>query len=177
MQDKKIVNIIRKMVILKLVKEIERDVFRPVTSVRQRKKSEFLWGIFTIYLQKMTLSTLSDPRSMQDACHSWTSQWNLLTVESLWLSGRASERGIRRSEVCSLMGTQIFFVPRSSKHLSLRNCRSHKSLILFYAEESHSFRRLFVGWHTGFSHRIYPNLDSVRKCILRNLSVCFHILR
>ena len=40
MQDKKIVNIIRKMVILKLVKEIEKDVFRPVTSVRQRKKSE-----------------------------------------------------------------------------------------------------------------------------------------
>ena len=42
-QDKKIVNIIWKMVILKLVKEIERDVFRPVTSVRQRKKSESPW--------------------------------------------------------------------------------------------------------------------------------------
>ena len=38
MQDKNIVNIIRKMVILKLVKEIEKDDFRPVTSVRQRKK-------------------------------------------------------------------------------------------------------------------------------------------
>ena len=38
MQEKKIVNIIRKMVILKLVKEIEKDDFRPVTSVRQRKK-------------------------------------------------------------------------------------------------------------------------------------------
>ena len=44
-------------------------------------------------------------------------------MESLWLSGRASERGIRKSEVRFLMGTQnFFFVPRSwqyEKHLSL----------------------------------------------------------
>ena len=31
-------------------------------------------------------------------------------MESLWLSGRASERGIRRSEVRFLMGTQNFFL-------------------------------------------------------------------
>ena len=46
-----------------------------------------------------------------------------LTVESSWLSGKASERGIRRSEVRSLMGTQNFlFVPRTwqdEKHFSL----------------------------------------------------------
>ena len=37
-----------------------------------------------------------------------------LNVESLWLSGRASERGIRKSEVRFFMGTQnVFFVPRS----------------------------------------------------------------
>ena len=34
--------------------------------------------------------------------------WTLLKVESLWLSGRASERGIRRSEVRFLMGLRIF---------------------------------------------------------------------
>ena len=35
-------------------------------------------------------------------------------VESLWLSGRASEHGIRMSEVRFPMGTQnLFFVPRS----------------------------------------------------------------
>ena len=34
--------------------------------------------------------------------------------ESLWLSGRVSKRGNRRSEVPFLMGTQnFFFVPRS----------------------------------------------------------------
>ena len=42
-------------------------------------------------------------------------------VESLWFSGRASERGIRRSEVRFQKGTQNFFlVPRSrqdEKHL------------------------------------------------------------
>ena len=43
-------------------------------------------------------------------------------VESLWFSGKASERGIRRSEVRFQKGTQnFFFVPRSrqdEKHLS-----------------------------------------------------------
>ena len=43
---------------------------------------------------------------------------------SPWLSGRASERGIQRSEVRFLMGTQNFFlcptlVTRRKKHLSL----------------------------------------------------------
>ena len=32
-------------------------------------------------------------------------------MESLWLSGRASERGIRRSEARFLVGTQNFFCP------------------------------------------------------------------
>ena len=36
----------------------------------------------------------------------WTSQWTLLTVESLWLSDRASEHGIRGTEVRFFMGTQ-----------------------------------------------------------------------
>ena len=40
----------------------------------------------------------------------WTSQWTLLTVESLWLSDRASEHGIRGTEVRFLMGTQNFFL-------------------------------------------------------------------
>ena len=44
----------------------------------------------------------------------WTSQLTSLTVASLWLSGRASERGIRWFEVRFLMGTQnVFLVPRS----------------------------------------------------------------
>ena len=44
----------------------------------------------------------------------WTSYLTSLTVASLWLSGRASERGIRWSEVRFLMGTQnVFLVPRS----------------------------------------------------------------
>ena len=38
-----------------------------------------------------------------------SSTWLIPAVESLRLSGRASERGIRRSEVRFLMETQIFF--------------------------------------------------------------------
>ena len=47
----------------------------------------------------------------------------VLTIGSVWLSSRASERGIRRSEVRFLVGTQNFFVPtlvtRRKKNLSL----------------------------------------------------------
>ena len=53
-----------------------------------------------------------------------SSTWLIPAVESLRLSGRASERGIRRSEVRFLVETQIFFffIPCSwhdEKHLSL----------------------------------------------------------
>ena len=53
----------------------------------------------------------------------WVTLYRAQNLSSLWLSGRASERGIRKSEVRFLMGTQnFFFVPRSrqnEKHLSL----------------------------------------------------------
>ena len=52
-----------------------------------------------------------------------------LNVESLWLSGRASERGIRKSEVRFFMGTQnVFFVPRS------RQDEKHPSVFLYRAQ-------------------------------------------
>ena len=56
---------------------------------------------------------IADPSSMQDACH----MNFVIDLAHRSLSGfvvRASERGIRRSEVRFLMGTQnFFFVPRS----------------------------------------------------------------
>ena len=57
------------------------------------------------------ISNIADPSSIQDKCCIWTymtSQWALLTKESLWLSGRASDCEIRRSEVWFLKGTQNF---------------------------------------------------------------------
>ena len=65
---------------------------------------------------------IADPSSMQDVCYmnfviDHACPW------SLWLSGRALECGIWRSEVWFLMGTRnFFFVPYSwndRKHLSL----------------------------------------------------------
>ena len=47
-------------------------------------------------------SAVSDPNSMQDMCHM---NFDLIPIESLWLSGRASEHTIQRSEVRFLMGT------------------------------------------------------------------------
>ena len=49
----------------------------------------------------------ADPRSMQDVSY-MNFVIVLLTIESLWLSGRASERGIRRSEVRFLKGNFLF---------------------------------------------------------------------
>ena len=43
-------------------------------------------------------------------CHMWTSWRALLAIESLWLSVRTSERGIRRSGVRFLMETRSFFL-------------------------------------------------------------------
>ena len=58
-----------------------------------------------LFCQKHYAIDIADPSSMQDACY-----MNFV----MWLSGRASERGIQRSEVRFLMGTQnFFFVPRS----------------------------------------------------------------
>ena len=62
---------------------------------------------------------------------------------SLWLSGRASERGIQRSEVRFLMGTQNFFlcptlVPRRKKHLSLFLYRAKNlTSLLFLSISNH----------------------------------------
>ena len=76
---------------------------------------------FFILFTNTTLSTLL----ILAVCRTrvmWTSQWTLLTVESLWLSDRASEHGIRGTEVRFLIGTQnFFFVSRlwqDEKHLS-----------------------------------------------------------
>ena len=47
----------------------------------------------------------------------WTSWWTSLTMESLWLSGRALECGIQRFEVQFLMVTHnFFFLPCSWKY-------------------------------------------------------------
>ena len=50
-------------------------------------------------------SAVSDPNSMQDMCHMNFVIDHLIPIESLWLSGRASEHEIQRSEVRFLMGT------------------------------------------------------------------------
>ena len=100
--------------------------------LRTRRKTSFS---ISLPSSKLTISTISiykhyaidiaDPSTMQEACHTRTS----LSVESLWLSGRASERGIRTSEVRFLMRNQnLFFVPRS------RHNEIHLSPFLYLAQ-------------------------------------------
>ena len=86
------------MVSFELGKEIKKDVF----SVLSRA-----WDSF----YKNYAIDIADPSSMQDACHmNFVIDLDHRSVSVV----RASERGIRRSEVRFLMGTQnFFFVPRS----------------------------------------------------------------
>ena len=65
---------------------------------------------FLFCLENMPLSTLlmlaaSRTRVIYELCNE-PIPW--LTMESLWLSGRAAERGFQRSEVRFLMGNQNF---------------------------------------------------------------------
>ena len=92
--------------------------------------SKFTISLISIY--KHYAIDIADPTSMEDA-------YLMNFVESLWLSGRASEREIRRSEVRFLVGTQNFcFVPRSwldgktSFFISLPSSKFTISLISIY---------------------------------------------
>ena len=51
---------------------------------------------YSIY--KHNAKDIADPSSLQNMCHIWTSCWALLTIESLWLSGRALEHRITESQ-------------------------------------------------------------------------------
>ena len=67
--------------------------------------------LFSVY--KHYAINIADPNSMQDTCH-MNFVIDSLTAESLWLSGRALECRIRRSEIRFLIGTRnFFFVPHS----------------------------------------------------------------
>ena len=67
-------------------------------------------SLYSIY--KHDPMDIADPNSMQDGYHELRNRPR--SLENLWLSGRASECRILRSEVRFLMGTQnFFFVPRS----------------------------------------------------------------
>ena len=89
--------------------ESRKRCFHLVMNMGQRKDSE--------YKQRMTFIM------------------SLFIIESLWLSGRASESGIHRSEVRFFMGTQNFFsVPCSwqDKNIFLHFFTELKTYHLFY---------------------------------------------
>ena len=96
---------------------------------RGTRKKIFLYFLTELKTNHLSYSNykhdainIADPSSRQNASY-MNFVMTSLTIESLWVSGRASERGIRQSEVQFLMGTQNFLlVPRSlqdEKHLSL----------------------------------------------------------
>ena len=106
--------------------------------------------IFLILLTKHDISNIADPSSTQHIYHIWTSSWTLLIIESLWLSGRASECRIWWSEVQFLIGAQnFFFVPclykmkKTSFSVALPSSKTYH-LFLFYLQIF-----FFSVWHNG----------------------------
>ena len=137
-----IANRIRKMISFKLGKEIKKDVFSSCHKRGTKKMCPALTA---------RISNIANPSSIQDKCRIWiymTSQWALLTKESLWLSGRASDCEIQRSEVWFLMGTQnFFFVPHSwqvKKHFSPQYTPCIK---IYIQTKRKNFLRGGEGWH------------------------------
>ena len=102
-----------------------------LSHAHEMTKNIFLYS-YSIY--KHDAIDVADPNSMQDGYHELRNRPR--SLESLWLSGRASECGILRSEVWFLMGTQnFFFVPSSwqdKKHLSLFLYRAQNLLSLLF---------------------------------------------
>ena len=91
-----------------------------------RRKNIFLYFFTKLntyhlshFIYKHGAIDIADPSSIQDASHmnfvvDFIGTVESLTVESPWLSSRATKRGIWRSEIRFLMGTQNFsFIPRS----------------------------------------------------------------
>ena len=67
--------------------------------------------LFSVY--KHYAINIADPNSIQDTCH-MNFVIDLAHCHCLWLSGRALECRIRRSEIRFLIGTRnFFFVPHS----------------------------------------------------------------
>ena len=116
---------------------------------------------YSIY--KHNAKDIADPSSLQNMCHIWTSRWALLTVESLWLSGRALEHGIWRCEVWFLMVTlsnahdktkNIFFLfltklktyPLSYSICNIIDPHFRKISDIFAPAFHYMLTRLFIGW-------------------------------
>ena len=106
----------------------------------------------------------------------WVTLYRAQNLSSLWLSGRASERGILKSEVRFLMGTQnFFFVPRSrqnEKHLSLflnraQNLPSLLFLIIIFSNRNRmpaeSKNQVFVSRPKPSRERQFHGLCQYRK--------------
>ena len=99
----------------------------------------------------------------------WTSKQTSHTVESLWLSGRASERGIRRSEVRFLVRTSLSHVrDKTEKHHSL-------SLVLLNKSDYMNHYSKDSDWLIGTcSMRVYKWCSE--KCARRDRSERFHYI-
>ena len=110
----------------------------PTPSWRDEKRlslpsSKLTISLYSIY--KHDAIDIADPNSMQDGYHELRNRPR--SLESLWLSGRASECRILRSEVRFLMGTQNFFLcptlvtrQKTSLSISLPSSKLTISLIL-----------------------------------------------
>ena len=103
----------------------------------------------------------------------WTSKQTSHTVESLWLSGRASERGIRRSEVRFLVRTSLSHVrDKTEKHHSL-------SLVLLNKSDYMNHYSKDSDWLIGTcSIRVYKMFREMRApWSVRTSSLYFHKAR
>ena len=130
-------------VLVKIDKNLEKDVFRLITSVGRRKNSESPWGIepqtfgfrapilSLISIHKHDSIDIADPSSMQDVCHMNfvinLTHWRVSVAQWYSIGARtfAESEGLRFH---SSWGLKTFF------HSQLWEYAKHLSLFLYRAQ-------------------------------------------
>ena len=90
--------------------------------------------LFSVY--KHYAINIADPNSIQDTCH-MNFVIDLAHCHCLWLSGRALECRIRRSEIRFLIGTRNFFFVPHSWHNRKKNISPPANASLAFAPLYH----------------------------------------
>ena len=125
--------------------------------------------LFSVY--KHYAINIADPNSMQDTCH-MNFVIDSLTAESLWLSGRALECRIRRSEIRFLIGTcNFFFVPHS--------WHKRKNIFL-HLQTRHLLLRHYFTWMNEWQNLHHSQfkvicLNFLQLWLLKHWKVCMLI--
>ena len=125
--------------------------------------------LFSVY--KHYAINIADPNSIQDTCH-MNFVIDLAHCHCLWLSGRALECRIRRSEIQFLIGTRNFFFVPHSWH--------NRKKIFLHLQTRHLLLRHYIMWMNEWQNLHHSQskvicLNFLQLWLLKHWKVCMLI--